>query len=109
MSGDGAKRDADGYIWITGRVDDMLNCSGTFAQGSMLCIFKNIFDGKFSEKLAISTRNYCDFVPKIDHIIGFQINSHFIGENCSHNIDPVLRNSLTDSQQTSSRRFCQKD
>ena len=29
MSGDGAKRDADGYIWITGRVDDMLNCSGT--------------------------------------------------------------------------------
>ena len=28
MSGDGAKRDADGYLWITGRVDDMLNCSG---------------------------------------------------------------------------------
>ena len=28
MSGDGAKRDSDGYIWITGRVDDMLNCSG---------------------------------------------------------------------------------
>ena len=29
MSGDGAKRDADGYIWITGRIDDMLNCSGS--------------------------------------------------------------------------------
>lgn len=28
MTGDGAKRDADGYIWITGRIDDMLNCSG---------------------------------------------------------------------------------
>ncbi len=28
MSGDGAKRDADGYIWITGRIDDMLNVSG---------------------------------------------------------------------------------
>ena len=28
MSGDGAKRDSDGYIWITGRIDDMLNCSG---------------------------------------------------------------------------------
>lgn len=28
MSGDGAKRDADGDIWITGRIDDMLNCSG---------------------------------------------------------------------------------
>lgn len=24
----GAKRDSDGYIWITGRVDDMLNVSG---------------------------------------------------------------------------------
>jgi len=28
MSGDGAKRDKDGYLWITGRIDDMLNCSG---------------------------------------------------------------------------------
>jgi len=28
MSGDGARRDKDGYIWITGRIDDMLNCSG---------------------------------------------------------------------------------
>lgn len=24
----GAKRDSDGYLWITGRVDDMLNVSG---------------------------------------------------------------------------------
>ncbi len=28
FSGDGAKRDADGYFWITGRVDDVLNVSG---------------------------------------------------------------------------------
>nr|CAH7739874.1 unnamed protein product [Callosobruchus chinensis] len=27
-TGDGAKRDADGYLWVTGRVDDMLNVSG---------------------------------------------------------------------------------
>ncbi|XP_014676866.1 PREDICTED: acetyl-coenzyme A synthetase, cytoplasmic-like [Priapulus caudatus] len=27
-TGDGAKRDADGYYWITGRIDDMLNVSG---------------------------------------------------------------------------------
>ena len=26
--GDGARRDADGYIWITGRVDDVVNVSG---------------------------------------------------------------------------------
>ena len=28
FSGDGAKRDADGYYWITGRVDDVINVSG---------------------------------------------------------------------------------
>jgi acetyl-CoA synthetase len=28
FSGDGAKRDADGYYWITGRVDDVLNVAG---------------------------------------------------------------------------------
>lgn len=27
-TGDGARRDADGFLWITGRVDDMLNVSG---------------------------------------------------------------------------------
>ena len=27
-TGDGAKRDGDGYYWITGRVDDVLNISG---------------------------------------------------------------------------------
>jgi acetyl-CoA synthetase len=27
-TGDGAKRDADGYYWITGRVDDVINVSG---------------------------------------------------------------------------------
>ena len=28
MSGDGAKRDKDGHLWLTGRVDDILNVSG---------------------------------------------------------------------------------
>jgi len=27
-TGDGAKRDKDGYMWVTGRIDDMMNCSG---------------------------------------------------------------------------------
>jgi acyl-coenzyme A synthetase/AMP-(fatty) acid ligase len=27
-AGDGARRDKDGYIWITGRVDDVINVSG---------------------------------------------------------------------------------
>jgi acetyl-CoA synthetase len=28
FTGDGAKRDSDGYYWVTGRVDDVLNVSG---------------------------------------------------------------------------------
>ena len=28
FTGDGAQRDEDGYYWITGRVDDVLNVSG---------------------------------------------------------------------------------
>jgi len=28
FSGDGARRDADGYIWVLGRVDDVINVSG---------------------------------------------------------------------------------
>ena len=28
FTGDGCKRDGDGYFWITGRVDDVLNVSG---------------------------------------------------------------------------------
>lgn len=28
FTGDGARRDADGYYWVTGRVDDLMNVSG---------------------------------------------------------------------------------
>src|SRR5690606_28928795 len=28
FSGDGCRRDEDGYYWITGRIDDVLNVSG---------------------------------------------------------------------------------
>ncbi|MBP0644993.1 AMP-binding protein, partial [Mycobacterium tuberculosis] len=28
FTGDGCRRDKDGYYWITGRVDDVLNVSG---------------------------------------------------------------------------------
>lgn len=28
FTGDGARRDEDGYLWITGRVDDLMNVSG---------------------------------------------------------------------------------
>jgi long-subunit acyl-CoA synthetase (AMP-forming) len=44
--GDGVKRDADGYYWITGRVDDVLNISGhrlgTAEIESALVLHKNI-------------------------------------------------------------------
>ena len=28
FAGDGARRDSDGYVWVTGRVDDVINSSG---------------------------------------------------------------------------------
>lgn len=28
FTGDGARRDQDGYYWVTGRVDDLMNVSG---------------------------------------------------------------------------------
>jgi len=28
FTGDGARKDADGYLWIMGRIDDVLNVSG---------------------------------------------------------------------------------
>ena len=44
--GDGAQRDADGYYWITGRIDDVLNVSGhrlgTAEIESALVLHKNI-------------------------------------------------------------------
>ena len=41
MSGDGAKRDKDGYLWITGRIDDMLNRSGNEVKGEGDCTVYN--------------------------------------------------------------------
>ncbi|MEQ2157362.1 hypothetical protein GOODEAATRI_001092, partial [Goodea atripinnis] len=32
VTGDGGRRDKDGYFWITGRIDDMLNVSGNTAE-----------------------------------------------------------------------------
>ncbi len=46
FSGDGVKRDKDGYYWITGRVDDVLNISGhrlgTAEIESALVLHKNV-------------------------------------------------------------------
>lgn len=34
----GCRRDKDGYYWITGRIDDMLNVSGAAAGGDNSCL-----------------------------------------------------------------------
>jgi acetyl-CoA synthetase len=38
FSGDGARRDKDGYIWITGRVDDVINVSGHRWAALLRCV-----------------------------------------------------------------------
>ena len=46
FTGDGCKRDKDGYYWITGRVDDVINVSGhrlgTAEVESALVLHKNV-------------------------------------------------------------------
>lgn len=46
-TGDGAKRDADGFLWITGRMDDMLNVSGHLMSTSEV-------EGVLTEELRVS-------------------------------------------------------
>lgn len=48
----GARRDGDGYIWVTGRIDDMLNVSGHLLSTAQVCgdcLIKEVM--KLSEKL----------------------------------------------------------
>lgn len=81
-TGDGAKRDRDGYIWITGRVDDMLNVSGhllsTAQVESALIEHKAV-----AESAAVAVHHevkgeaaYC-FVTLRD---GFEFNSALVSE-----------------------------
>ncbi|MDB5490262.1 MAG: acsA [Micavibrio sp.] len=45
FTGDGARRDADGYYWITGRVDDVINVSGHRLGTAEIESAINQFDG----------------------------------------------------------------
>ena len=45
FTGDGCRRDKDGYYWITGRVDDVINVSGHrlgTAEGKWLVLHKKV-------------------------------------------------------------------
>jgi len=93
----GAKRDADGYLWVTGRIDDMLNVSGHLmstaevenvlaehssvaeaavvskkhtVKGECLYCFITPSDGKtFDEKLQIELKKRGVFLHSIDFIL----------------------------------------
>ena len=41
-TGDGARRDEDGYLWITGRIDDMVNVSGHLLSTAEVCFFLGV-------------------------------------------------------------------
>jgi non-ribosomal peptide synthetase component E (peptide arylation enzyme) len=47
FTGDGAKRDTDGYYWITGRVDDVINPSGHRIGECLVCYFLRLLSGAF--------------------------------------------------------------
>ena len=56
MSGDGAKRDKDGYLWITGRIDDMLNCSGHLMSTAQVHLRQNLKTVHPSNSYLLSTK-----------------------------------------------------
>lgn len=68
VTGDIAERDQDGYYWIRGRVDDVLNVAGHRLSTAEIesCILSTIFE----EKLIVSE---CAVVGKHDETTGQQI------------------------------------
>lgn len=78
FTGDGARRDQDGYLWITGRVDDMLNVSGhlmsTAEVESVLTEHEHVAEAAVvARPHAIKGESlYCFITPKT----GFIFNEH---------------------------------
>lgn len=54
FTGDGATRDADGYYWITGRVDDVMNVSGHRLGSAEVRSLIRSFDRSIDRSFAVS-------------------------------------------------------
>ncbi|XP_077302371.1 acetyl coenzyme A synthase isoform X2 [Arctopsyche grandis] len=83
FTGDGARRDQDGYLWITGRVDDMLNVSGHLMSTAQV-------EGALAEHSAIAEAA----VVARPHPIKGESLYCFVTVNKTHRFDNVLAQEL---------------
>lgn len=97
-SGDGARRDSDGYYWITGRVDDVINVSGHRI-------------GSAEVESALVSHQYCTeaAVVGVDHEIKGQAIYAFVTVKSDVNADDELRKELVQCVRTAIGPFASPD
>ena len=96
FTGDGAKRDADGYYWITGRVDDVLNVSG-HRMGTAEVESALVLHNKISEAAVVGCPHdikgqgiYCFVTPMADTLPDEQLRLDLIAL-CVQEIGPIAK------------------
>ncbi len=96
FTGDGAKRDADGYYWITGRVDDVLNVSG-HRMGTAEVESALVLHNKISEAAVVGCPHdikgqgiYCFVTPMADTLPDEQLRLELIAL-CVQEIGPIAK------------------
>jgi acetyl-CoA synthetase len=96
FTGDGASRDEDGYYWITGRVDDVLNVSG-HRMGTAEVESALVLHADIAEAAVVGFPHdikgqgiYCYVTP----MIGVECSEQLLGELvnlCVHEIGPIAK------------------
>ncbi|MEM6300789.1 MAG: acetate--CoA ligase [Pseudomonadota bacterium] len=96
FTGDGAQRDEDGYYWITGRVDDVLNVSG-HRMGTAEVESALVLHDKVSEAAVVGFPHdikgqgiYCYVTPMEGAEVGDELKSELIGL-CVQEIGPIAK------------------
>ena len=96
FTGDGAKRDADGYYWITGRVDDVLNVSG-HRMGTAEVESALVLHEKIAEAAVVGCPHsikgqgiYCFVTPMTGVDLDEQLTQELIAL-CAEEIGPIAK------------------
>lgn len=96
FTGDGARRDADGYYWITGRVDDVLNVSG-HRMGTAEVESALVLHEQIAEAAVVGYPHdikgqgiYCYVTPMADVEVNEQLRAELI-QLCVKEIGPIAK------------------
>ncbi|HEX7127436.1 MAG TPA: acetate--CoA ligase [Thermodesulfobacteriota bacterium] len=96
FAGDGAKRDADGYFWLLGRVDDVMNVAGhrisTMEVESALVDHPNVAEAAVIGKAhEIKGQGICAFVSLKAGVTGSQALVDELKQHVGKKIGPIAR------------------